>query len=427
MATVGVGISEQQAAAVSLTDEVSALTPDERQRVNKRLGSSIDKNLPGSLKTAFGVNLDAAKLVSLTGAVKTAVRAKLSTALGITKDTGVGSSGGSVGVSLGGSGGVQGGVNLGASLGIGGGVSAGLEGSPLAGVKIAGGADPKAIPGLTSGITVQDPESVKIQVSAMRDVQVTLDLLITNSLVGSGLSEQEQETVKAEIKPQLDKAVEDSFKASFGPHPNFPHAMGERLLDATVRMQRAGTWSAMVTMDQLELETAPPTGPMSFVIEGLEFRGTVTPGRSGRSMGGRTTLRLVGGAGGLTHTLEARNYGGDLTTVKSVVDDIMSDSGETLSAEADRSILGKRLSSWQRVRGQGRHALDRVLEKFGATWRVLRDGTIWIGIDTWPEVEPDGTVLDDDWGDGSIGLAPDTPTMVPGIVVRGQRVEEVIH
>jgi hypothetical protein len=427
MATVGVGISAEQAASVSLGESTGALTADERQRVNRQVGASIDKKLGASMKAAFGLHLDASQLIALTGATKAAVRSKLSTSLGITKETGAGAGGT---VSFGGAAGVGGTqASLGTILGLkaGGTTTAGGSGTPLAGVTLAAGVDPKGIPGLTAGITVLDPEAVQIRVSASRDVQAELDELLTDSLERSGLSPQKQEAVKSEIKPQLNKALEETFRSSFGPAPEFPHAMGVRLLDATVRMPRRGEWTALVTIDQLELDAQPPTGPFWFEIEKIEFRCSVVPGRSGRSQGGRTSLRVVGGAGGLSHDLDVRNYGA--TTVKTVVDDILRDAGETLSAEADTAVLEKRLDSWQRVKGQGRDALSLLTTflRIGATWRILRDGTVWIGVDAWPEVEPDGTVQDDDWGDGSILLAPDTPTMVPGVVVRGQRVEEVLH
>lgn len=428
MTTVGVGISAEQAASVSLGENTGQLSTDERQRVNRNLGASIDQNLGPSVQAAFGLNLDAAKIVALTGALKATIRSKLSVALGVTKETGAGA-GASGEVSLGGVGGAQGEASLGTILGLkaGGGTTAGNDGTPLAGVTLAAGVDPKGIPGLTAGITVLDPESAKIRVSAAQDVRADLDTMIGDSLERSGLSPQKQAAVKSEIEPQLGKALEDSFRSSFGPVPEFPHAGGVRLLGCEIRMPRRGEWTAIVSLDQTELDAAPPTGPFWFEVEKLEFRCSVIPGRSGRSQGGRTTLRVVGGAGGLDHNLEVRNYGP--TTVKAIVADILRDSGETLSVEADSAILAQRLDSWHRGgdRRSGRNSLNLLLDKFGATWRVLRDGTIWIGVDAWPEVEPDGTVLDDDWGDGSIMLAPDTPTMVPGIVVRGQRVEEVLH
>ncbi len=425
MATVGLGISEQQSASVSLGESTGALTPEERTRVNRQVGTAIDQKLGASMKTAFGLNLDAAKLIALTGASKASLRSTLSTSLGITKETGAGAGGS---VSLGSAGGVQGQASLGTILGLkpsGSTTTAGGQGTPLAGVTLAAGADPKAIPGLTSGITVLDADAVQVRVSASREVQAELDVAISDALNKSGLSPQKQEAVKSELQPKLNKSLDDTFRSSFGPAPEFPHAMGVRLLGCDIRMPRRGEWTAIVSIDQEELDAAPPTGPFWFELEKIEFRCSVIPGRSGRSQGGRTSLRVIGGAGGLAHDLDVRNYGA--TTVKTVVDDILRDAGETLSAEADATVLAKKLPSWQRVQGHGRLALDLLLDKVGATWRILRDGTVWIGVDAWPEVEPDGNVLDDDWGDGSILLAPDTPTMVPGVVVRGQRVEEVVH
>jgi hypothetical protein len=441
MTTVGLSISREQAASVSLEPNTGTLTLEERQRVNRNVGASIDRELPKIVSRKLSLHLDAGKLVALTGALKASVRSKLQVALGVTKATGAGQAGASGsasasggasaggGISLGAAGGVQGGINLGASLGLrgGGGVTAGAEGTPLAGVKIQAGLDPNGIPGLTAGIKVFDPSAAGVKVSVSRDIRVELDGLLADALSGSGLSIEKQELVKAEVSPKIGEALDDSFRSSFGPSPGYPHASGEILLTTEVTMPRRGEWTAIVGTDPQGIAPEPPTGPFVFEIEGVEWRGTAKPARSGASQGGRMRVSVVGGAGGLAHDLDVRNYGGGVTRAKTVVDDILRDAGETLSAESDSALLATRIEGWQRAAMPGRRALDRICDKIGATWRILRDGTVWIGVDTWPEVEPDGIVQDDDWADGVIFLAPDTPSMVPGIVVRGQRVEEVVH
>jgi hypothetical protein len=169
-------------------------------------------------------------------------------------------------------------------------------------------------------------------------------------------------------------------------------------------MQSEGAWFADVAIDKPE-DADVPDGPFSFEIEGVEFRGTVKPARSGE-FAGRTHLRVIGGA---------------------VVADILRDSGETISSESDQALLDKQIAGWHRMGGPGKNALTQVLKPQGATWRVLRDGTVWVGTDGWPEVEPNGTVLDVQHGDGVVLSAPDTPDAVPGIVVSGHRIVQVVH
>lgn len=429
MATVGLSISKEQNAAVSLGETAGDLTPEQRSDLNQQIGASFDDELPGFVRLAFGGKLDLARLVRLNGALRAGIRSRVATALGVRGTTGAGA-GASAGVALGGVGGVSGPQSLGVALGLRGtgGAPAGADGTPLAGVRVAAGTDPGGIPGLTAGIVSEaDAEALEIRASASSSIKASLGGVLENVLADSDLPAQQQQALKSELEPQINDALDDSFRSSFGPEPGFPQAMGSRILAAEIRMGLQGLWSATVEIDQLELDAEPPTGPFRFEIERVEFVGAVLPARGGRSQSGRTRLRMVGGAGGLQHEITPRNYAGGVTRVKTVVDDILRDCGETLSQESDQAILSKQIPAWQRTPSTGQRALDRIVAKVGATWRVVRDGTIWIGVDEWPEVEPDGVVEDDDWGDGVIAVAPDAPTMVPGIVVRGQRVSEVVH
>lgn len=422
MATIGVGLSREQAASVSLAPSVSDLTTEERQRVNRSVGSELDTKLANQLRVSFGATLTVGQLVALTGALKHSIRSSLGNQLGIGGSTGVGASA-SAGVSLGGGGGIQGATSLGASMGARPGPGAGAQ--TLAGVTLGGGIAATSVAGLTAGLEGSATANSRIRLSASADLKVAIGAILSTALLGSGLSAEKAASVQAEIGPALNASLDESFQSAFGPSPGFPHAAGTLVLGSEVTMPLVGAWQATVEADTGEDE-APPTGPYWFEVDGVEFRGTVLPARAG-AFGGRVKIKVVGGAGGLSAELKPRNYAAGVTRVSTVVGDIVRDTGETLSGESDQAILDKQIPAWQRAAGAGKDALTKVLEKVGATWRVLRDGTIWIGVDTWPEVEPDGHAIEEDWGDGLVTWAPDHPTMVPGVVVRGQRVEQVVH
>lgn len=194
-------------------------------------------------------------------------------------------------------------------------------------------------------------------------------------------------------------------------------------LTAEIRMHRMGTWHAEISTDDEE----PLAGKVSFESDGVTFTGTVVPENSGID-GSRARAKVVGGNGGLSRNVQAHSYTSPTgVKVGTVVRDILQDCGENLSDLADGPTLDQTLPRWHVAEGPASHALTRLADKVGASWRVLRDGTVWFGAELWPEVEPAGTLVDEDWGHGSLQIAPDRPNMVPGVVYQGQRVEHVTH
>jgi hypothetical protein len=85
------------------------------------------------------------------------------------------------------------------------------------------------------------------------------------------------------------------------------------------------------------------------------------------------------------------------------------------------------VAKWERSAGPASGALRDVLEPFGAAWRVLRDGTVWVGEVAYPEQTPDHVLLDEDWIGGLIEIAPEAPDLRPAVTFRGQRISYVVH
>ncbi len=193
---------------------------------------------------------------------------------------------------------------------------------------------------------------------------------------------------------------------------------GKTVLSAEVTVPRIHAWHADLIIDSVETVS----GAVTLDFEGLSFVGTVL--RAG-VYAGRLGVRMVGGAGGLTTELPARSY--IETSVGTVLADILRESGETLSATSDASILAAGLMKWHREVGPASHALVNLLDKVGATFRVLRDGTIWVGVTSYPVVSPTHVLVDEDWVAGIITIAPDAPELEPGTTFLGQKIELVVH
>lgn len=194
-------------------------------------------------------------------------------------------------------------------------------------------------------------------------------------------------------------------------------------ITADLRLPRVGAWVADLSIDATE----PASGKISFELDELVFVGTVTPGHSGTD-GARARCRVVGGSGGLARAVTAKSYSSSVgVSIGSVVRDILRDAGEDLSDLSDGPTLNKKVPRWHVTSGTAGQALTRLANACEGAWRVLRDGTIWFGAETWPEVVPEGTLVDENWADGVLTLAAERADMVPGTVYRGERIEYVSH
>lgn len=193
---------------------------------------------------------------------------------------------------------------------------------------------------------------------------------------------------------------------------------GASLIRSTIRMPAVGAWHCDVDATR---DTAL-SGTVTVTIEGIDFVGTVV--RAGLS-GSRSEARLVGGKGGLSKELSAKAYDGP--TVGQVVADVLREAGETLTASPDSATKASRLPKWERAKGAAGHALTAVLAAAGAVWRVQRDGTVWYGPQTWATQDVEHVLIDEDWVDGLIEIAPQAPDLLPGVTFRSQRIEQVVH
>src|SRR5690606_41336452 len=190
------------------------------------------------------------------------------------------------------------------------------------------------------------------------------------------------------------------------------------LLSATITMPRVGAWHADVEVDG----TKALDGPVRLVVSGQEFIGHTV--RS-NPLAGRVRARIVGGGGQLSREVEPRNYANSVS-VRTVLADILGD-GERLSPQSDPGVLAITLAKWHRLSGAASHATVALLEGVGATWRVLNDGTVWIGRETWPEVSPRPALLTEDWSGGIVNLGRAAPHHRPGTTLRGPRTGQAVH
>lgn len=203
-------------------------------------------------------------------------------------------------------------------------------------------------------------------------------------------------------------------------------ANGHAILHGTVVLPLVGVWPADLTIDTAEV----PTGAVTIAFGGQTLIGTVVKEfrseipRAG-AYAGTTTARVVGGAGGLSKVLPAKKY--RYAPMSIVLADIMAETGETLSSTTDSAVLTLTPTHYARARAPATHALAEVLYTTGASWRVLPDGSIWLGTDTYPAASFSGDVLQERLGGSKLMLSPDDGSLLPGTTFRGRKIAEVVY
>jgi len=193
---------------------------------------------------------------------------------------------------------------------------------------------------------------------------------------------------------------------------------GQPVYEAEIVEPIARAWTATV---QLEAEAAP-SGQVSLSYKGTTWTGTIY---RGGVYGGRYLARIVGGAGGLGTSLAARWY--REITLRTVLDDIVRETGEKLSSTVLAAVLDRDVPTWTREAGTAAMALDAICDAFSLSWRVLRDGSVWLGAETWPTVTGTHVVTSERPDDARIEIAPDLPVVLPGSTFRDRRVTETVY
>ena len=195
-------------------------------------------------------------------------------------------------------------------------------------------------------------------------------------------------------------------------------ANGLPVLRAEVVETYQGNWVAALDVDSNEVLS----GALELVIGEITWRGTIVPGRSGLD-GGHVRVIVEGGAGGLRQELGCRFF--SEPTLETLVADLMRETGETAASDSDdlRTFVYPR---WLRTACWAAGSLTTMCDVAGLTWRMKRDGTLWVGKDTWPEVKPQATEILPLPGIAEHVFAVPSPEIRPGTTFRGERISTAL-
>lgn len=202
-------------------------------------------------------------------------------------------------------------------------------------------------------------------------------------------------------------------------------ANGLNAFDSQLCMPRVGAWHADLRVDDPDALVGQVT--ISIAEGALTLVGTAI--RSGEFVG-TAQVRVVGGAGGLSLTAKPAQYID--ATIGIVLGDLLAGVGEKLSPTSDQSVIGVDLKVWTTVALPVGAVIATLLQSAapGAAWRVLPDGTVWVGNETWADAGLDPTtyeVLDRSYEDGTMLVAVAAPMVIAGTTFEGGRVSYVEH
>lgn len=202
-----------------------------------------------------------------------------------------------------------------------------------------------------------------------------------------------------------------------------------------LRLPARGNWVARdIRIAWPAVPAEGSAGELVFLrTDGTEdvFTGTVRTSRRVKDTE-RVSVTLVGGAGRLLKDIPPRHHGVGAAAVPAglVLKGIVDDAGERLAAGVEEALEAYPLTQWTRVAGPPKVAIDLLAEELGLGWRMLRDGTIWMGAETWaPVVVPDFvTRVTGEPEDGVVVYEPDAGApLVGGTTIDGIRAEEVCY
>ena len=194
------------------------------------------------------------------------------------------------------------------------------------------------------------------------------------------------------------------------------------VVKGTVTIPRFGAWTADLSVDNDEDFEDPLTLEIG---DGLEMVCAVD---RQEVIFGKMEIRIVGGAGGLKTILTPKHYTGP--TIREVLTDIVQEAGETISSEAEASVLDVPLEHWTTTPIPAGRMITELVKHAaaGTVWRIRPDGAIWMGVDAFDDAELDDIIDESrDGADGSIELATDFPSLQPGVSIEEREVDYVEH
>lgn len=202
---------------------------------------------------------------------------------------------------------------------------------------------------------------------------------------------------------------------------SFAKIAGIPVSRGVLRLPLVGTWEAELTTT--DTSATKLTGRVSLEVAGASWSGTVL--RAEADAGSLVTVRMVGGSGGLATELAPRAYRS--ATRRVILDDVLTQAGESLGLGSDEAFLAASVPRWTRQRGTVGEAIKGLLAGTGYSWRIGADGSMVVAAESWPEVEPTHVVESEDPTRDELVVALDSIAVLPGLTFLGRRISSATY
>jgi hypothetical protein len=197
---------------------------------------------------------------------------------------------------------------------------------------------------------------------------------------------------------------------------------GLQVFEARLCMPRTGVWH----VDLLSSDGQVVVGPATINVNSgaVVLSGAAAMSRTG-VFADTARARVAGGAGGMGLSAVPKHYTG--TNVRIVLGDLLAAAGEKLSPTADVGILATGVDAFTVSANPIGTLLSQLLAAAapGASWRMLTDGTLWVGRETWPDAGVDRTtyqIREDNAETRTMMIEVDAPLILVGKTFEGRRV-----
>lgn len=198
------------------------------------------------------------------------------------------------------------------------------------------------------------------------------------------------------------------------------------VIEGFIDLPRYGVWVADLAIDAQAI--AGVTGQVTIQAKdgSVAFNGTAIQTRTNVEFQS-VLMRVIGGAYGMATTLQPKAY--QQVNLQTVLTDILTAAGETLSPTSDPGVLATFFPFWVRNLGVASSAVTSLLEDTGASWRVLNDGSVFVGPETWPQFNT--SIPYDFLGtrpqEASQTISMSSPMLIPGVTFNKVKVSSVLH
>jgi hypothetical protein len=185
-------------------------------------------------------------------------------------------------------------------------------------------------------------------------------------------------------------------------------------------MPRIGIWTGYVEVSG----DAIPKGNIVATLAGVNMPCHI---QRCELVEGMVKMSLVGGAGGMGRPAKAKHYRNPI--VRHVLADLVRDAGEVLSPSSPAAALNTPLGYWTTLVAPTGALVQALADTVGSdcAWRILYDGKLWFGRETWPTCPADTRIISQDPHNATMVVGTEVSGIWPGTTIEGRRIDHVRH